>query len=776
MKAVIAAVLASALLGASGPAEPVARPFDRGQVRLLDGPFRDAMLRNQKYLRSLDPDRLLHTFRLNAGLPSDAKPLGGWEAPGCEVRGHCLGHFLTACALMWAHEGDEVLKKKGDAIVAELARVQEALAAKGSTPGYLSAYPESFIDRVEKGQRVWAPYYTLHKILAGLLDMHVLCGNAQALDILKKTASWQKARLDRLSEEQMQKALGNEFGGMNEIWANLHAVTRDPEHLRLARAFDHKFVFDPLARKEDKLNGLHANTQIPKMIGAAREYELTGEDRCRTIARFFWERVALHRSYVIGGHSDHEHFFPVEHFSRHLSPGTAETCNTYNMLKLTRHVFGWEPSAESMDFYERALYNHILASQDPVQGMFVYLMSLKPGHFKTYSRPLDSFWCCVGTGMENHAKYADTIYFRGADGSLYVNLFIPSELAWKEKGVTIRQETRFPDEETARLAFKADAPAKFPLRLRRPSWAGEGFAVAVNGTAADAGKPGTYITLDREWKNGDTVEVRLPMRLRVETMPDDASVLALLCGPIVLAGELGKEGIEGFDFTARGQSDHHRVPTPEPSAFVGDPKSVLDHVEAAAGKPLTFRTKGLGRPSDVTLIPFFRLHCQRFSVYWKVHSEAEWEQRKVRREAEEKARRELEARLVDEVRIGEPQPETDHAMKGERSETGEHLGKRWRHATGGGWFSYRMKVLPDRPVALSCTYWGSDGGRVFDVLVDGEKVLTQKLEGRKPNEFFDVETPLPEALTKGKEQVTVKFQAHPGSTAGGVFGVRIVRR
>jgi DUF1680 family protein len=768
--------LACALASAAAPVDPAARPFDPGEVRLLDGPFRDAMLRNQKYLRSLEPDRLLHTFRLNAGLPSSAQPLGGWEAPKCELRGHCLGHYLSACALMAAWEQDEVLKKNGDAIVAELAKVQDALAARGATPGYLSAYPESFIDRVEAAKPVWAPYYTLHKILAGLLDMHVLTGNAQALEILKRKAGWLKTRLDKLAPEQVQKMLGNEFGGMNEVLANLYAVTGDPEHLRLARAFDHRFVFDPLARGEDRLDGLHANTQVPKMIGAAREYALTGETRYRDIADVFWRRVALARSYVIGGHSDHEHFFPVDQFAKHLGPETAETCNTYNMLKLTRLVFGWTPTAEVMDFHERALYNHILASQDPETGQYVYLMSLKPGHFKTYSRPLDSFWCCVGTGMENHTKYADTIYFRGADGSLYVNLFIASELTWKEKGIALRQETAFPDEGATRLAVSCAAPVKAVLRLRRPAWAGEGFAVAVNGQEAGVdGKPGSYVALDRTWKDGDRVEVRLPMRLRTEPLPGDPSHVAFLCGPVVLAGEMGRTGIETFDFLAKGQTDHVRVPTPAPPVLVGDPKDVTARVEPVAGKPLTFRTKGLARPDDVTLLPFFRMHRQRYAVYWAAYDAATWDREQARRAEEEKARLEVERRRVDDVRIGEPQPETDHAMQGERSEAGDHLGRRWRHATDGGWFSYRMKVLPDRPVKLSCTYWGSDIGRVFDILVDGVKVATQALDGGKPNAFFDVEYALPAEVTKGKDTVTVKFQAPPGKTAGGVFGVRVLK-
>ena len=446
-----------------------AEPFPLSQVRLLDGPFRDAMGRDETYLLSLDCDRLLYNFRVNAKLPTQARPYGGWEAPNGELRGHSVGHYLSACSLMYASTGDARFKERADKIVAGFAECQAALGTNATHFGFLSAWPESFIDRVETGRQVWAPWYTLHKIMAGLLDANQLCGNAQALGVLTNMANWVKFRVDRLSEEQMQASLRTEYGGMNEVLANLYGVTGNADYLKAAEAFNQKSLFDPLAAGQDRLNGLHANTQIPKMIGAARQYELTGNKRNEDIASFFWDRVALHRSYVIGGHSDREHFFPTNDFARHLSAQTAETCNTYNMLKLTRHLFSWDPSARTMDFYERALYNHILASQDPDQGMFVYLMSLKPGHFKTYSTPENSFWCCVGTGMENHAKYGDTIYFHN-DQSLFVNLFIPSELSWPEKGLSVRQETKFPESDTTRLNIKAAKPVSLAMQIRWPEW------------------------------------------------------------------------------------------------------------------------------------------------------------------------------------------------------------------------------------------------------------------------------------------------------------------
>jgi hypothetical protein len=616
--------LAMIVWGVRGDVEPAvalqAQPFPLSQVRLLDSPFRDAMLRDQNYLLSLDCDRLLRNFRVNAGLPADAKPYGGWEDPNCELRGHCVGHYLSACSLMFAGTGDARFKERVDKIVAGFAECQNALATNGSHAGYLSAFPESFIDRVESRKPVWAPWYTLHKIMAGLLDANQLGGNAQALEVLTNMANWVKFRVDRLPEEKMQASLDTEFGGMNEVLANLYGVTGNADYLKTAKAFNQKKIFNPLARGEDRLNGLHANTQIPKMIGAARQYELTGDPRDADIAKFFWQEVALHRSYVIGGHSDREHFFPTNDFARHLSAQTAETCNTYNMLKLTRHIFGWRPDAGTMDFYERALYNDILASQDPEQGMFVYLMSLKPGHFKTYSTPENSFWCCVGTGMENHAKYGDTIYFHN-DDSLFVNLFIPSELSWPEKRIIVRQETKFPESDTTRLNFQTPAPAQLALKIRWPAWA-ETISVRVNGKKQKvSGAPGSYVSLNREWQNGDRVEIQLPMKLHTEPLPGTTNIVALLYGPIVLAGNLGTNGMP--DPYARNQLDLVKIPDPEVPVFVGDPKTFLKKIKPA-GEPLVFQTKNLGRPDDVTLVPFYKANHERYSVYWNVVSAADW--------------------------------------------------------------------------------------------------------------------------------------------------------
>jgi len=748
--------------------------FDLKDVRLLDGPFRDAMIRDQNYLLELDPDRLLHNFRVTAGLASSAKPLGGWEEPSGELRGHSVGHYLTACALMYSSTGDARFKEKADRIVAELAKVQQAMPSRGFNTGFLSAYPEEFFDRVDKRIRVWAPYYTLHKIMAGLLDMYLHCDNRQALDVVSRMAAWVKFRVDRLTESEQQAALDTEHGGMNEVLANLYAATGNPDHLQTAIKFNHKRLFDEWAAGVDKLDGLHGNTQFPKVIGAVREYQLTGEERYHDIGRFFWERVALSRSYVIGGNTDGERFFPVDRFSRHLGPSTAETCNTYNMLRLTRQLFSMAPDARKMDFYERGLYNHILASQDPSSGMMAYYVPLQPGAFKTYSTANESFWCCVGTGMENHAKYGDTIYFHD-DGSLYLNLFIPSILSWKEKGLTVRQETRFPEEDVTTLTFQNSSPVRLTLRVRYPSWARSGFRVTVNGKeeVLDA-KPGSYAAIEREWKNGDALRVRLPMSLRLEAMPDDPKMVSLLYGPIVLCGDLGREGLEDTVRYGRSAPPMGRVPSIVVPAFIGDPTEVVSKIRPVSGSPLTFQTSGLARPQDVRLIPFHKAYATRYTVYWKVYTPGEWEKRETDRKAAEARRREIERRTVDAVDIGSEENEKDHEFKGENSSRGYFDGKRTREARN-GWFSYVLKLSPGKPATLVCTYVGSEGRRrAFDVLVDGEKVATQTLEIH-PAELFDVEYPLPEPLARGKQQITVGFRALPDSTAGAVFDVRIIQ-
>jgi len=756
------------------PKVPIAvHPFALTDVRLLDGPFKEAMDRNSQYLRDLDSDRLLHNFRLTAGLPSTAQPLGGWEEPKVELRGHFVGHFLTACALTYASSGEKALRRKADSLVAELARCQKALGRSG----YLSAFPEEFIDRVVEGKRVWAPWYTLHKIMAGLLDMYVHCGNRQALDVVKGMAAWAKGRVDRLDDESMQRMLKVEHGGMTEVLASLHAVTGDPAHLALARRFDHKAFLDPLAARRDELKGLHVNTQVPKVIGAAREYELTGDPVYRDAATYFWDQVINHRSYATGGTSNYEGFQAgPDILAGEVSNASHETCVTYNMLKLTRQLFTWTPDPRLADYYERALLNGILSTQDPATAMVMYYVPMESGWYKTFCTPNDSFWCCTGTGVENHAKYGDSIYFHD-DKNLYVNLFIASELSWPGKGLTLRQETAFPKEEKTTLVLSTPSGVELGLRIRVPNWATRGVSVRINGE--DAGlqaQPGSFLALDRLWKNGDTITVDMPMSLHLWKMPDDPHMAAVLYGPVVLAGELPTEDLAGEKVYGPYHSDGKPASAPDLVAYEDH---LEDWIKPAAGRPLTFQTSGAGRPNDITLVPFYELFGKRYALYWHLYSKKEWAEvdakRRARAAGEAARKRAVEARLVDRVSTGEAGSEKEHNLQAEKSESGELRGERLRHAFDGGWFSYDLRVLPDRPMVLLAKYWGSDTGRTFDILIDGGKIATQTVNVNFPGDFFEVEYKIPADLTRGKDKVTVRYEAPPDGTAGGLYGLAVLR-
>jgi DUF1680 family protein len=758
--------------GASGPrvrpAVPLkAEPFDLSAVRLLDGPFKHAMDLDIRYLKSLPPDRLLHSFRINAGLPSTAKPLGGWEEPNSEVRGHFVGHYLSACAMAVRATGDAQLKANADRVVAGMAECQARFPS-----GYLSAFPESFFDRLEALQPVWVPWYTLHKVYQGLLDMYVLTGNEQAMTVLKKAAQWALDRTGRLSDEQMQKVLNTEHGGINEVFANLYAVTGDRRYLKLSQRMNHMAVLGPLMRGEDRLTGLHANTQFPKVIGISRQYELTGDKALRAGAEFFWNVVTRERSYVIGGNSDGEVFSPKEELSKHIGQQSTETCNTYNMLRLTRHIFSWNADGEQADYYERALYNHILASQHPHTGMMNYYVPLKTGSSKAaktpfgFSEPFDSFWCCTGTGVENHVKYGDSIYWHEGSQGLFVNLFIASELDWKERGVRVRQETRFPDEPRTRVTMSCVRPLRLALHIRRPAWAGNGYRVRVNGQAVRSRVPSVhpgYFTVERTWRTGDVVEVELPMSLWTQAFRDNPNKLAVLYGPLVLCAE-----------TTYGN---------EVACMVGSPEQALAALKPVEGATLEFRgparTFRLGfgdAGGDVTFRAFFREYERPYVVYWDVLDEASWNARKQEHEQELAAQAALDKRTVDMVRIGDEASEREHGLEGERTGSGPYGSRMWRHATDGGWFSYRLKVRAGEPQMLLITLWGSDAGaRTFDVIVDGRKLDTITLANNAPGRFFDRTLELPADLLQGKEAITVRFQGHAGNFAGGVFGLRVVR-
>jgi DUF1680 family protein len=755
-------------------------PFPLHTVRLLDGPFRDAMERDRAYLTSLEPDRFLHNFRANAGLAPKAPIYGGWESEG--VAGHVLGHYLSACSLMYQSTGDPIMKQRVDYIADELALCQ----AQDPT-GYVSAIPngKAIFAAVAAGDggaisRGWVPWYTQHKVMAGLRDAYRLCGNETAKTTLVKLSDWTDATTRVLTDAENQKMLGTEHGGMNEVLADVYALTGDAKYLATARRFYHRRVLDPLTEGRDTLDGLHSNTQIPKVIGLARIHELTGDAASLRAARFFYDTVVGTRSYAIGGNGDYEHFFPPKEFDRHLdSSATAETCCTYNMLKLNRQLFAQQPSAAYADYYERALYNQILASQEHEKGMMTYFSPMRPGHFKVYCSPTESFWCCTGTGIENHAKYGDSIYFHDVR-SLYINLFIPSELNWREKGLTLRQDTQFPTADTTRLTLTGARIAPVALKIRYPGWATDA-TVKVNGkTQPLAGAtPGSYITLDRAWKTGDVIDVHLPMHVHAEPLPGSARHHAVLYGPIVLAGDMGREGLDQLpDFTGSHQENKYaHLPALPVSAFVGTPADIARKIEPVPGKPLTFRTAGLAQPSEVTLIPYYEVHHRRYNLYWNVYSPEDWKTQQVALAQAERVQREMAARIVDEFRPGEQQSEVDHHFVGQNSKTDSFSGRKWRDAEDGGYFAFTLNVAPNVPQELNCTFWGNDGGsRTFDISIDGKRLATETLDRSKPNEFFEKSYPIPPDLIAGKDSVIVRFQAHPGNFAGGIFACRMLRQ
>lgn len=751
-----------------------ATPADLRDVRLLDGPFKDAMELNARYLLTLEPDRLLSGVRKNAGLTPKAPRYGGWEGQG--VAGQTLGHYMTALAQQYRASGDQRFLDRLNYVVDELAECQ----AKDQT-GYVAAIPDGkamFAGMKARGGRMegWVPWYTMHKLFQGTRDAYRYTGNEKAKQVFLKLADWADAVTKPLTEVEKETMLGMEHGGMPEVMADAYAFTGEAKYLAAARRFCHRAVMDPLSRGEDKLPGLHANTQIPKIVGAARLYELTGDDYFRAVSQSFWDLVVTNHSFCIGGNSESEHFFPPDRFSEKLTTATAETCNTYNMLRLTERLFAREPAARDMDFYERALFNQILGSQDPRAGMFTYFQSLKPGTFKIYSDPTNAFWCCVGTGMENHTKYGEAIYFQSAE-ALWVNLFIASELNWRQKGVIVKQETRFPEGDTTRLTISCKQPAKFALQIRWPGWA-RGFELSLNGTPVKVeGVAGaSYVGLDREWRSGDVVEVRVPMTLRTEPLSHASNIVALLYGPIVLAAELGTEGMEQINLyqTDHNQNVYRNTSTPVVPVFVSAGE-IAPRISRVPGQPLAFQTQGLVQPRDVTLIPYARMHHQRYAVYFQSFTPDGWVARQAELRAAEARRKAFEARIVDDVKPGEQQSEVDHAFKGLRSRSGGSSPK-WRDAGDGGWFEYTVKVSPELPMELELTYWGSDDGeREFDLFADNARFATERLVACKPNELYEKLYAVPLELTRGKSQIVLRFQARVGNTAGGVFGVRLLK-
>jgi len=589
----------------ASPMEKVAweaKPFAMPQVRLLPSVWMDMMELNRSWLYSLPNERLAHNFRVTAGVASDASPLGGWEAPDCELRGHYVGHYLSSCALLHASTGDTAIRDKAHLLVSMLAECQ-------AKDGYLGAYPASFYDRLKTHTSVWAPFYTYHKILAGMIDMYEHTGNRQALEVAIRMADWADAWTAPIAPEDFQKILLVEQGGMNEASFNLYAITGKEKYRELGYRFEHKKIFDPLAAGEDKLDGNHANTNIPKAIGAARGYELTGDERYARISRNFYNQVVNHHTYCTGGTSNGEFWHKPDAVATELGGSAEECCCSYNMMKLARHLFGQRPDAKIFDYYERLLLNVRAGTQDR-NGMLMYYVPLRPGVYKTFGTPFDAFWCCTGTGSEEYAKLTDSIYFRD-DASVYVNLFIPSKLDWAERGLKLRQTTKFPNEETVKLTIDEAPLRPTALKVRAPYWATGGIKVKINGVAqSTTAAPDSYLTIEHAWKAGDLVEVELPMTMHIAVAPDDTKVQAAMYGPLVLAVLQGTEGLTtGMMYGVLGPENDRGLPMPE----VTETGIWFERAEPTTEFTLRFQSKGKGPVH--TLVPLAQVMDRRYSVY-----------------------------------------------------------------------------------------------------------------------------------------------------------------
>lgn len=755
---------------AAGPLPDSAKPLPLAAVRLLPSDFATAVDINRAYLLRLDPDRLLHHFRAYAGIATNAAPYGGWESD--TLAGHTLGHYLSALALMYAQTGAPQCRARADYIVAQLAIVQEK---RGS--GYVGAlgrrrrdgsivdgeeiFPELVQGRIQsKGfdlNGAWSPLYTVHKLFAGLLDVDAAWDNPAAMEVALGLARYFERVFAALDAAQMQRVLACEYGGLNESFAELGARTGDPRWRSIAERLYDDQVLAPLAAQRDELADRHANTQVPKIVGLARLYELTGNPRHAAAARFFWSAVTQHHSYVIGGNADREYFSEPDSIADHITEQTCEHCNTYNMLKLTEHLFGWRPDGALFDYYERAQLNHVMAAQNPGNAGFSYMTPLLTGADREYSSPHDdAFWCCVGTGMESHAKHGKSIFWEGAD-TLFVNLYIAAEASWETRACKLLLDTRYPFETESRLTI-AELPgrARFKIALRVPAWAARGVSFRVNGRTVSPDIARGYALIDRHWQRGDHVGISMPLELRLESAAGDRNTVAILRGPLVLAADLGDAGDEPWSGV-------------EPALVGDDPLSAF---RAVAPEKARFSTQGGARPADLAFVPFYRQYERRSAVYFKRYTEAQWKTAAEAYAADQARARASAARSVDVMPLGDTKGEREHALVSQESWPDRYRGHQGREARTGGFFEFTLAVIPG-PLTLQATYWGNERDRTFDISIDGIPLSTQRLDADRPGKFFDVRYPVPESLTAGKRTIRVRFEPKNGGTAGPVFGIRL---
>lgn len=759
--------------------------FPLSSVRLLESPFKAAQETDMKYILSLDADRLLVPYLREAGLESNSKSYANWENTGLD--GHIGGHYLSALSDMYAATGNEQIKARLDYMLNSLEKCQQKNGNGyiGGVPGSKALWEEIAEGKIDAGSfslnKKWVPWYNIHKVYAGLVDAYTLTGNEKAKKMLIQLSDWCLNLTAKLSDDQIQQMLRSEHGGMNEVFADVAAITGDKKYLTLAQKFSHKTILDPLLKNTDALNGIHANTQIPKVIGFMRVAEVSGNKDWANAADFFWNTVVNNRTISIGGNSVREHFNPSTDFSSMLeSREGPETCNSYNMLKLSKHLFLADPSSKYMDYYERTTYNHILSSQHP-EGGFVYFTPIRPRHYRVYSEAQHSFWCCVGSGLENHGKYGELIYAHDKQ-NLYVNLFIPSTLNWKEKGISLTQNTKFPFEEQSSITLTLKKSQKFAIKFRYPSWVADGkMKIRVNNKEIALEKDSNYyVSIERKWKTGDVISIILPMHNKTEQLPDKSAWVSFVHGPIVLAAVTDTTELKGLraDDSRMGHIANGPIyPIEDAPLLVSNNTDLAASLTSVANKPFTFSASDLiyqEKYKNLQLVPFFQIHDARYMLYWPFTTQEKLPEIQKAMKEREEAQMKLEALTVDMVTAGEQQPESDHNFKGEKTDTGIYKERHYRN--GQGFFSYDLKNSLLEARKLRITYFGADKNRNFDVLVNGVLVASMNMDGSEGNQFIDKTIELPTTILNGKPKtLQVQFKAKPNSAITGIYEVRLLK-
>ncbi|RRR98221.1 beta-L-arabinofuranosidase domain-containing protein [Glycomyces terrestris] len=750
------------------------KAFPLSRVTLLDGPFARAVRTDLDYVLAMDPDRLLAPFLREAGLAPRAASYGNWEDSGLD--GHIGGHYLSALALLAAATGEAEPRRRLDHMVAELARAQDALGT-----GYVGGVPggAALFEGLRGGAGVrslgssdhWVPWYNVHKTFAGLIDAHRLLGHEQALAVVVRLADWWLDIAATIDDAAFEAMLDTEFGGMNEAYADLAAATGRGDYADMAVRFSHRAILDPLLERRDDLTGRHANTQIPKAVGYAATAAATDDRDLWDAARFFWRDVVERRTVAIGGNSVREHFHAPDDFSTIIEDREGpESCNTYNMLKLTQRLAADRLEPAHLDFAERAVYNHQLASQHPDHGGLVYFTPMRPRHYRVYSQPETSMWCCVGTGIEAQAKYGELV-FGEHEGALAVNLYLPAVLDAPEFGGRVRIETAFPADEAVRLTFDLDEPRELTLRLRVPGWSGGLAALAVNGEAAQAEAVPGAVLLHRAWRPGDTVSFGLPLPLRAERLPDGSPWQAYFAGPVLLAARAGEEHLDGLlaDDSRMGHVAHGPLLGFADVPIVADlpADEVLEHEG-----PLRYRLATSA--GAVELAPFFDLHDSRYTVYWPVAEPAGVQARRADLVAADRDSLNLDRTTVDKVAFGEQQPESDHGFRGRDTEV--HVdgdGRRARATTAS--MAVTLSDPDHRGQGLRVGYRLTGAPAAVAVRLGGVLVAEERWDGG--TESYDIDYGLPEALRAEPrpDALDLEITALDGRPTPAITTVRLIR-